>query len=41
MQRRGLGSSNLEVSLGQTLIVTAGSGWVQQWGGPVQVHPAR
>jgi len=23
--------------LGQTLIVTAGSGWVQQWGGPVQV----
>jgi len=23
--------------LGQTLVVTAGSGWVQQWGGPVQV----
>lgn len=23
--------------LGQTLIVTAGLGWVQQWGGPVQV----
>jgi quercetin dioxygenase-like cupin family protein len=22
--------------LGQTLIVTAGSGWVQAWGGPVQ-----
>ncbi len=22
--------------LGQTLIVTAGSGWVQQWGGPTQ-----
>ena len=22
--------------LGQTLIVTAGTGWVQQWGGPVQ-----
>ena len=22
--------------LGQTLIVTAGSGWVQQWGGPIQ-----
>ena len=22
--------------LGQTLIVTAGSGWVQQWGGPVE-----
>jgi quercetin dioxygenase-like cupin family protein len=22
--------------LGQTLIVTAGSGWVQHWGGPVQ-----
>lgn len=22
--------------LGQTLIVTAGVGWVQQWGGPVQ-----
>ena len=22
--------------LGQTLIVTAGKGWVQQWGGPVQ-----
>jgi quercetin dioxygenase-like cupin family protein len=23
--------------LGQTLVVTAGTGWVQQWGGPVQV----
>jgi quercetin dioxygenase-like cupin family protein len=23
-------------STGQTLIVTAGSGWVQAWGGPVQ-----
>jgi quercetin dioxygenase-like cupin family protein len=23
--------------LGQTLSVTAGEGWVQQWGGPVQV----
>jgi len=23
--------------LGQRLIVTAGAGWVQQWGGPVQV----
>ena len=23
--------------LGQTLVVTAGRGWVQQWGGPVQV----
>lgn|SRR5574341_115362 len=23
--------------LGQTLIVSAGTGWVQQWGGPVQV----
>jgi quercetin dioxygenase-like cupin family protein len=22
--------------LGQTLIVTAGSGWVRQWGGPIQ-----
>ena len=22
--------------LGQTLIVTAGSGWIQQWGGPVE-----
>jgi quercetin dioxygenase-like cupin family protein len=22
--------------LGQTLIVTAGSGWVQQWGGPIE-----
>lgn len=22
--------------LGQTLIVTAGSGWVQRWGGPVE-----
>ncbi|HXG35126.1 MAG TPA: cupin domain-containing protein [Bryobacteraceae bacterium] len=22
--------------LGQTLIVTAGTGWVQQWGGPVE-----
>jgi quercetin dioxygenase-like cupin family protein len=22
--------------LGQTLIVTAGCGWVQQWGGPIQ-----
>jgi quercetin dioxygenase-like cupin family protein len=22
--------------LGQTLVVTAGSGWVQHWGGPVQ-----
>jgi quercetin dioxygenase-like cupin family protein len=22
--------------LGQTLIVTAGSGWIQQWGGPIQ-----
>ena len=22
--------------LGQTLIVTAGSGWVQQWGGQIQ-----
>lgn len=22
--------------LGQTLIVTAGAGWVQQWGGPVE-----
>ncbi len=22
--------------LGQTLIVTGGSGWVQQWGGPIQ-----
>ena len=22
--------------LGQTLIVTAGAGWIQQWGGPVQ-----
>jgi len=22
--------------LGQTLIVTAGSGWVQQWGGPIR-----
>ncbi len=26
--------------LGQTLIVTAGTGRVQQWGGPVQeIHP--
>ena len=26
--------------LGQTLIVTAGSGWVQAWGQPVQeIHP--
>ena len=25
-----------EHPLGQTLIVTAGTGWVQQWGGPVQ-----
>jgi quercetin dioxygenase-like cupin family protein len=25
---------------GQTLVVTAGAGWVQQWGGPVQeIHP--
>lgn len=23
--------------LGQTLVVTAGCGWVQQWGGPIQV----
>ena len=23
--------------LGQNLVVTAGAGWVQQWGGPVQV----
>jgi len=23
--------------LGQTLVVTAGTGWVQHWGGPVQV----
>ena len=22
--------------LGQTLIVTAGSGWIRQWGGPIQ-----
>ena len=22
--------------LGQTLIVTAGAGWIQQWGGPIQ-----
>jgi quercetin dioxygenase-like cupin family protein len=22
--------------LGQTLIVTAGTGWIQQWGGPIQ-----
>ncbi len=26
--------------LGQTLIVTAGAGRVQQWGGPVQTHRA-
>jgi quercetin dioxygenase-like cupin family protein len=26
--------------LGQTLIVTAGCGWVQRWGGPIEeVHP--
>jgi quercetin dioxygenase-like cupin family protein len=26
--------------LGQTLIVTAGSGWVQRWGGPIEeIHP--
>ena len=26
--------------LGQTLIVTAGCGWVRRWGGPVeQIHP--
>lgn len=26
--------------LGQTLIVTAGCGWVQSWGGPIEeVHP--
>ena len=26
--------------LGQTLIVTAGCGWAQRWGGPVeQIHP--
>ncbi len=26
--------------LGQTLIVTAGSGWAQRWGGPVEeIHP--
>lgn len=26
--------------LGQTLIVTAGCGWVQRWGGPVEeIHP--
>jgi len=26
--------------LGQTLIVTAGCGWVQKWGGPVEeIHP--
>ncbi len=26
--------------LGQTLIVTAGSGWVQQWGGPItEIRP--
>jgi 4-carboxymuconolactone decarboxylase len=23
-------------SMGQTLIVTAGSGWIQQWGGPIE-----
>jgi quercetin dioxygenase-like cupin family protein len=22
--------------LGQTLVVTAGTGWIQQWGGPIQ-----
>lgn len=27
-------------ALGQTLIVTAGCGWVQRWGGPVEeIHP--
>ncbi len=26
--------------LGQTLIVTAGCGWVQRWGGPIEeIHP--
>ena len=26
--------------LGQTLIITAGCGWVQRWGGPIEeVHP--
>ncbi len=26
--------------LGQTLIVTAGRGWVQRWGGPIEeIHP--
>jgi len=25
--------------LGQTLIVTAGCGWVQRWGGPVEIRP--
>ena len=28
--------------LGQTLIVTAGCGWVQRWGGPIEViHPGK
>jgi quercetin dioxygenase-like cupin family protein len=27
--------------LGQTLIVTAGCGWVQRWGGPIdEIHPS-